>query len=314
MNKIVGIDVSKDALDLFCDWKGESFQFKNTPGGRKKLIKYLSKDLPDFVVLEATGAYHRDLHKDLHSQDIPVCVVNPKRVRDFAKATGILAKTDKLDAKVLARFGSQIEQRPCIPPTESDQALSDLVVRRNQLVTMITQEKNRLSSAPKSIHQSIKRMIKRLEHELEVIESEIQQAIESQEELRVKSALLQSVKGIGEVSAMVLLTKLSELGTLNHKQISSLAGVAPFNCESGKFKGKRAIYGGRTVVRNTLYMATFSATRYNPQIKEFYNRLIAQGKIRKVALTACMRKLLIILNAVVRSGKPWEADYVKTTY
>lgn len=307
MKKTVGIDVSKADLEVFCNWNEQGFQCKNTINGRNKLIRILSKDIPDLVVIEATGTYHRDLHKDLFSKGILVTVANPKRVRDFAKATGVLAKTDKLDAKVLAKFGCQVELNSSEPLTEAQQGLNDLVVRRNQLVSMVVKEKNRLSSAPKSISASIGRTIKYLKEELKTIELEIEKAIEVLPELRDRNELLQSAKGVGGVFAMVLLSALPELGKLNHKQIASLGGVAPFNCESGKFKGKRAIHGGRTMVRNALYMATLSASQHNPTIQEFYTRLVGKGKPKKVALTACMRKLLIILNAMVRDNKHWQA-------
>lgn len=306
MKKTVGIDVSKGELEVFCNWNEKMVQCKNTVNGRSKLIQILSKDIPDLVVLEATGTYHRDLHRELFLKGILVGVANPRRVRDFAKATGVLAKTDKLDAKVLAKFGCQVELQSSEPLTESQQELNDLVVRRSQLVSMIVKEKNRLSSVTKLIGASIERTIKSLKEELKMIESEIEGAIEVLPELRDKSELLQSVKGVGGVLAMVVLSALPELGKLNHKQIASLGGVAPFNCESGKFKGKRAIYGGRTRVRNALYMATLSAATHNPKIKEFYTRLVEKGKPKKVALTACMRKLLIILNAMVRDNKHWE--------
>ena len=306
MKKTVGIDVSKEELEVFCNWNEKSFNAKNTPSGRSKLVKLLLEDMPDLVVLEATGIYHRDLHKELYLAEIVVTIVNPRRVRDFAKATGILAKTDKLDAMVLAKFGLQINPNSSIPASDNQQKLHDLVVRRDQIISMITKEKNRLSSSPELIKKSIKRTIDVLKLEQQAIEKEIEESIDTLPEFKEKNDLLQSVKGVGKVFASVLISTFPELGKLDNKQAASLAGVAPFNCESGKFKGKRMIYGGRTLVRNALYMAALSAAMHNTKIKEFYVRLVEKGKPKKVALTACMRKLLVILNAMIRDNKAWE--------
>ena len=313
MKKAVGIDVSKSDLDVYCNWNDAQIKVKNTKAGIRKLCKQLLVESPELAVLEPTGVYHREVFRRLHEAGIPVCVANPKRARDFAKALGVLAKTDKIDAALLAKFGSGGTLRVSEPVSPDQEKLQDLVVRRKQLLKNVVAEKNRRSSASRSLRASHSRMITCLIKEIRCIETLISNLIKDCPEFEAKRKILTSAKGVGPVLAMVILGSLSEIGTLGHKQISALVGVAPFANDSGRHRGKRSIYGGRTIVRNTLYMATLSATKHNPQIRQFYQRLIDNGKPVKVAQTACMRKLLLTLNAMIRDGRDWTTPQIKVS-
>ena len=258
------------------------------------------------VVLEATGGLELPVAAELATADIPVAVVNPRHVRDFAKAGGRLAKTDRLDAQVLAHFGLAIRPRARRLPDAETQALEAQLARRRQVVTMLTAEKNRLGTATKPVHKGIQRHIAWLEKDLAKLDDGLGDAIRQSPLWRMRDDLLKSVPGVGQVLSVTLLAELPELGTLNRRQIASLVGVAPINRDSGKMRGHRTVWGGRARVRQVLYMATLSATRSNPVIRAFYERLCAAGKAKKSALTACMRKLLVILNSIIRHGTCWE--------
>lgn len=299
----VGIDVSKGVLDVALVPGGEAWSEGNSPEGIASLTRRLVELEPALVILEATGGYEAALTASLIAASLPAVVVNPRQVRDFARAKGRLAKTDKLDARLLAEFGEAI--RPEIRPTPDAavQELSGLLRRRQQLVEMLTAERNRLRMASPAVRLDISDHVQWLEQRLEDIEGRLQTAIRSTPSWREKDKLIQGEKGAGPVLALTLMADVPELGQLTGKKISALVGVAPFNCDSGEMRGKRRIWGGRAGVRATLYMATRSAVRHNPAIRPLYERLIASGKPDKVAVTACMRKFLVILNAIVRDGK-----------
>lgn len=308
--KSIGIDVSKKTLDVYFSSASEWDKYDNAKAGIKLLLKRISKEQPEIVVLEATGAYSRELIAALQGADIAFIVVNPRRLRDFARGLGILAKSDKLDARVIAKYGEKSDDQPKAPATTEEQTLKDLCTRRLQLIDMRTQEKNRLSQMPVKLRKSIKNIIKILQKEINKIDATIGEHVANTPQLSDKAAKLHSAKGISTVTSSVLMAFLPELGKLNKKQIAALAGLAPFAHESGNFKGQRSIYGGRTIVRSALYMATLSAIRFDKSIKENYQRLVAAGKNKKVALIACARKLLISLNAMLRDGSEWKQSTV----
>lgn len=305
----VGIDVSKAQLDVAIRPTGEKESFANDKAGIKALVKRLAKIEPTLIVLEATGGYERQVTRALVSADLPVVVVNPRQVRDFAKATGQLAKTDSIDAAVLAHFAEVIrpELRPL--PDVVTLELRALTARRRQILEMIAAENNRLAMTSKAVAKRIDAHIRWLEQELERANQELDQAIEQSPIWKENDELLRSAKGIGPITSRTLLAELPELGTLDRKQISALVGVAPFNRDSGSLKGRRSIWGGRAPVRCALYMATLVATRRNPVIRDFYKRLTAKGKLFKVALVACMRKLLTILNSMIKHKTRWSETF-----
>lgn len=306
----IGIDVSKKQLDVYAS-SSFSSQFGNDDQGIDALVIQISELSPALIVLEATGGLERHCAAALASKGLPVSIVNPRQVRDFAKAVGCLAKTDKLDAKILALFAERVRPGVRPLPTEEQRALQERLSRRRQLVDMLTMEKNRLSSSlSPETRKNIKAHIKWIELQLKDMESGLKQAVKSSPVWQAKADLLMSFKGVGDVTMFTLIACLPELGQLDRKKITALVGLAPFNRDSGTQRGKRHIWGGRAAIRNVLYMAALSAKRYNPAIKEFYERLIANGKVKKVALTACMRKILITLNAMVRDGVQWKAPSV----
>jgi transposase len=304
----VGIDVSKAQLDGHIRPTTEAFQVANTEAGIAALVQRLQQLQPTLVVMEATGGLEAPAAAALAIAHIPVAVVNPRQVRDFAKATGKLAKTDAIDAQVLAHFAEAVQPEVRPLADEASQQLAEIVARRRQVVEMLTAEKNRLGTVRGAMQQDIEAHIAWLETRLEALEAQLKQGIEQSPLWLARVNLLQSVPGVGAVLSSTLLVNLPELGTLTHRQISSLVGVAPLNRDSGKKRGQRAIWGGRAQVRAALYMSALAATRYNPAIKTFYERLCAKGKLKKVALTACMHKLLIILNAMVKTGRPWQLN------
>jgi len=306
----VGIDVSKAQLDLALRPEGR-FSAPNDEAGCAQVLERLRAVSPTLVVLEATGGLEIPLTGVLAAAGVPVVVVNPRQVRDFAKATGKLAKTDALDAQTLAHFAEVIrpELRPL--PDEQTQALAAILARRRQLVEMLTAEKNRLASARPPVRKSLRTHITWLERELSHTDRDLAHAIRESPVWREKEELLQSAPGVGPVVTSTLLANLPELGTLTGKQIAALVGVAPFNRDSGTLRGTRTVWGGRAQVRAVLYMGTLVATRFNPVIRAFYQRLCAAGKPKKVALTACMRKLLIILNAMLKHRTPWRPELVQ---
>jgi transposase len=303
MKAYVGIDISRDTLDMAVYGEDKLWQFKNNPKDIARLCSLMNKVKPALVVFEATGGYEMPLYIALCEAGLPAAPVNPRQVRDFAKATGKLAKTDALDAKVIARFASVMLPDP--RPIPESQEIKEIVARRNQLVQMIVAEKNRLHNAREKIKERIQTHIQWLEEELDSTNKELALSIEGNPEWQKKNALLQNVPGVGPVLATTLLSDLPELGKLNRKQIAALAGVAPLNRDSGSMRGKRAIWGGRATVRASLYMGTLVAARYNPVISQLYQRLLEAGKCKKVALVACMRKLLTILNSMVRYNTKW---------
>lgn len=301
----VGIDVAKARLDIAHGENGEVWSTGNDPDGWGEVARRLKALQPPLIVLEATGGLEFPLLAELCAASLPAALVNPGRVRQFARAAGVLAKTDKIDARVLARFAAAIKPTPTNLPGADEQRLAALVSRRRQLLEMRTAENNRLSTAPSTIRPRIENHLAWLDEELEALNTEIGDFIRQTPLWQEKDHLLQAVPGVGPVATATLLTELPELGQLNRKQIAALVGVAPMNNDSGGRRGKRRVKGGRAAVRGVLYMATLSATRFNPVIRRFYNHLTASGKEKKVALTACMRKLLTILNAIVRSRQSW---------
>ena len=307
MEHFIGIDVSKATLDVAVAGTAEAWSVANTTEGVQDLVGRLRKLEPQLIVLEATGGLERRAVGALAGAGLPVVAVNPRQVRDFAKATGKLAKTDAIDAAVLALFGERI--RPELRPLKDAEAqeLEALVVRRRQVVEMITAEKNRLSAAPpsKRVRTMIGRTIEWLQKQLEDTDRDLDKAVMSSPAWREKDELLRSVPGVGKVLSRTLLSLVPELGSLSHKQLAALIGVAPLNRDSGTMRGRRLVWGGRAQVREVLYMAALAAARYNPVIHAFRARLLAAGKLRKVAIVACMRKLLTILNAMISSNTRW---------
>ena len=295
----IGIDVAKARLDVATRPGGDRWHVANDADGVATLVTRLHEMQPTLVVVEATGGYERPVTAALTAAGLPVAVVNPRQARDFAKSTGKLAKTDALDAQALAHF-AQVVQPPARPvPDAEAQVLTAILARRQQLVVMLTAERSRLPTALPAVRERIAAHIAWLEEELATINGALAQVIRDDPVWREHAALLRSVPGVGPVLATTLLADLPELGTLTRQQVAALAGVAPLNRDSGKRRGKRAVWGGRGRVRTVLYMGTLAATRFNPVIKAFYTRLCAAGKAKKVALTACMRKLLSILNAML---------------
>lgn len=308
----IGIDVAKNKLDVCILSTGECFQVDNTSTGHQLLIKRLSPQANSLVVIKATGGYEQSVVQALQQAAFTLAVVNPRQVRDFAKALGHLAKTDKLDAYVLARFAQAIKPQASAPVSQSRHELQQKQQRRKQLVDMLTLEKNRLVQATGRVKEHIKDSINFLEKQLKALEKELFTSIAADKELSAKESLLCSVKGVGKITALTLITQLPELGHLNQRQIAALAGVAPFNRDSGQWRGQRTIWGGRSTVRTALYMSALVATQFNPVIKKYYERLCAAGKKKKVALVACMRKLLVILNAMVKNNTLWKEATVNS--
>jgi transposase len=304
----VGIDVSKDRLDVALLPAGESLAVGRDGAGLEQLIGQLRGLAPALVVLEATGGYEQVVSAGLAAAGLPVCVVNPRQIRDFARSTGKLAKTDRLDALAIARFAQAVRPEPRPLADEQAQVLGELVARRRQVVEMIGMESNRRRQAKaKTVKRTIEHLLVALQAELSALEAELDETIRSTPIWREREELLKSVPGIGDATARVLLAELPELGRLDRHQVAALAGLAPFNRDSGTWRGERHIQGGRAGVRTALYMPTVVAARCNPVIRAMYRRLIAAGKKPKVALTACMRKLIVILNAMLRDGTPWKA-------
>ena len=307
-----GVDVSKDRLDVCLRWsvperhnEEKAFFVAYDDSGIDALLSRLLKEPTVLVILEATGGFERTVVGALAAAGLPVVVINPRQVRDFARATGTLAKTDRIDASILARFAEAVRPAPKPLPDREIRALQAIVARRRQLLGMIAAENNRLGSAPKAVAKRIKAHIRWLDKELSRTEGDLEAAIESSPVLGENEALLRSVPGVGPVLARTLLAGVPELGTLTHKRVAALVGVAPLNRDSGTLRGRRSVWGGRAEVRAALYMGALVAARRNPVVRGFYERLLAVGKPKKVALVACMRKLLSILNAVLKHRTPW---------
>jgi transposase len=302
----VGIDVCKASLDVYLLPHGVSTQVPNSEAGVHTLIEQLKATPPHLVTVESTGGLERSVVVGLQGAGIAVAIANPRRVKGFAFALG-KAKTDTLDAQVIARYAQSVNLPAQALIDACAQQLSDLMHRRQQLVDIQVAEKNRLSRASIAIQADIKDHLEQLKQRIEAVNQQIQTLGHQQADWQRKDKILQSVKGIGKVTAALCLVELPELGKLSEKQIARLVGVAPLNHDSGKHQGKRMIAGGRTHVRCGLYMAALVATRHNPVIRDFYQRLLAKGKLKQVALVACMRKLLVILNAMIRDNKSWQA-------
>ena len=303
----VGVDVSKARLDVAVRPSGDTVTVPYDEAGLADLVVRLQTWQPVAVVLEATGDLESAVVSALAAAGLPVHVVNPRQVRDFARATGQLAKTDALDAQRLAQFGEVLRPAPRPLPDEATQALSAVLTRRRQLIEMLTAEKNRLSQTRPSLRKRLEAHIEWLTRELRRVDVDLDTAIRHSPVWREQDDLLQSMPGVGPGLSRTILAELPELGTLSSKQLAALVGVAPHNRDSGTLRGTRTIWGGRAVVRTALYMATLVATKWNPVIKAAYHQFLARGKAKKVALVACMHKLLIILNAMVKYRTPWRA-------
>lgn len=302
----VGIDIAKHHLDVHFRAPGRTLHLPYTRAGLARLLGELGALDDALIVLEATGGLERTAVRLLQDCGHAVCVVNPRQVRDFARATGLLAKTDRLDAAVLARYAEAIRPEPRAGRDRAGEALADLLARRRQLVAMTTAENNRLGAAREAaIKRRIKAHLRWLDKELARIEEELRDAIDGHPAWRQRLRRLQAVPGVGRTTAQSLIANLPELGTLDRRRIAALVGLAPLARDSGRMRGTRSVWGGRADVRATLYMAALVASRHNPVIAEFYKRLIANGKKPKVAIVACMRKMLIMLNAMIRDNTEW---------
>jgi transposase len=302
----IGIDVAKAKLDLHILSTGQTQTLSNTKAGREELKKLLPDPATCLIVLEATGGFEREVVADLTDAGYRVAVIPPKRARDFAKALGLMAKTDRIDARLLALFAEKVQPAPSDKTPEKQAEIQQLVARRRQLIDLKTQESNRWDvTHAKAARKSIQAVINTLEAEIRGIETVIETLLESDDDWQRKIQLIQSVPGLGTVTAATVVADVPEIGKLNRQQISALIGLAPFNRDSGAMKGKRSISGGRKSVRCVLYMAAMAARRFNPVIKAFADRLAQHGKPHKVVITACMRKLLVILNSIIKSGQPW---------
>jgi transposase len=310
--RFIGIDVSKDTLDVAVRPDEKQWETANNEEAFSELIARLRALAPELIIIEATGGLERAAVAAMAAANLPVAMINPRQAREFARATGRLAKTDKIDAEDLAFFGEAIrpEVRPL--PEPDVQTLSALNARRRQLVEMLTAERNRLRTALPPARPSLREHIRWLERERDQLESELQRHIDQNLTLRRKFKIMCSTTGVGPATSFNLLSNLPELGKVNRKEIAALVGVAPFNRDSGRWRGKRTTWGGRASVRSALYMAALSASRHNPVIRAFYKRLLEAGKPKKVALTACMRKLIVILNAMLKNGTMWDPNYATT--
>lgn len=312
----IGIDVAKNSIEVALGPETSTLNLSNDQSGFDALLTQLSTRQVALIVMEATGGFEAALACALQSMGYAVAVINPRQARDFARAMGQLAKTDSIDARILAQMAEVLQRHPDRDkfikplPTAEQQRLAALVTRRRQLIVMLGTERNRLAQSHPHTKKSLNTIIKALEKELTRIDDDMAQWIELK--FPDLSVLLSSVKGVGKTTASTLIAEVPELGKLSRREISSLIGVAPLNRDSGIMRGRRTIFGGRASVRQVLYMATLTAARHNPAIKAFYEHLVSAGKPKKVALVACMRKLLTILNAIVKSGKAWDPEFRHT--
>lgn len=301
----VGVDVGKSLLDIYVHERDVTFTLENTPSGIKAALGRLGRYQIARLVLEATGRYEYALVEAALAKDLPVIIAQPRSIRSYAQAVGQLAKTDALDARVIAKYAAVIQPEVRKHQSKAILKIRDCLSRRRQLMVMLTMEKNRCQIMPRFLKADIQRHIRQMQKQVEKLDKILDTLVEQEQSWREKRALMLSMPGIGPVVVNTLLGDLPELGQLTQRQVGALAGVAPMNRDSGKFKGKRRIKGGRATVRTALYMATLTSIQHNPVIRAFYLRLVAQGKHKKVALTACIRKMLIILNAMVRDGVYW---------
>jgi transposase len=306
----IGLDVCKTHLDVCVRPTSERWQSPNTPEGIVGLVTRLQALSPTRIVLEATGGYERAAVKALKAADLPVVVVNPLRARRFAQSQGYLAKTDRIDARVLAHFAEGLSDEERTDPDEATEELNALRSRREQLIGNRTAETNRLGTAHPAQRESIEKHLKWLAEEIEALDQQLQDRLQQSEAFQEKDRLLQSVPGVGPITSLSLLAALPELGRLSKRQIAALVGVAPLNRDSGSFRGKRSIHGGRASVRKALFMAAFASLRSNPVLKAFFDRLCLAGKPKKVALVACMHKLLGILNALLKRKQTWNPSFL----
>jgi len=301
----VGIDVSKAWLDIAVHESSVEFRVDNNSIGISDLIQRVKKLKPTLIVIEPTGGFEITVVAEMLGAELPVVVMNARRIRNFARATGQLAKTDKLDARVLAHFAAAIRPPLRALPNEEEVQLTALLTRRRQVVEMLTVEKNRLVTVRSKMRADIEAHVEWLKRSLNELDQEIEDFVKDSPVWKEKDALLQSVPGVGPVTSATLLGMLPELGKLNRQEIAALVGLAPINKDSGKKQGKRRVFGGRAAVRNVLYMCAMAAKKFNPVLAKFYEKLLKAGKEKKVALTACMRKLLVILNSMMRTNEPW---------
>lgn len=305
----VGIDVSKDWLDIVVIPSGETWRTDNQEEAIRELVKKLEQLKAERIVLEATGGYEQRLAVQIYLAGLPLCRVNPKRTRYFARSLGLLAKTDTLDGKLLALFGERVKPPLTRLPSEKEQVLSALITRREQISNFLVAERNRLQTAPTKLQASLNEHITWLKNQLKQLEREIDTFVNDDPDFKEKSELLLEVQGVGKKTAAKLIADVPELGECDRKQIAALIGVAPYNRDSGRRSGQRFISGGRPDVRSILYMATLTATRCNPVIRQMYQRLLKAGKKKKVAIVACLRKLLTILNAILRDRSHWNLTF-----
>ena len=308
VNRCVGIDISSKKLDASANVILKKKGFKNNASGITRLLEELDRIKPDLIVVEATGGYEKALVDSLHKHGLVVAMVDPRRVRDFARACGLLAKTDAIDACVLVNYGLKMCPEPTPKPDPNVEEIDELRTRHSQLTDILVAEKNRLKTAPERMKEGIRNHIRWLDKELNDLEGQIKKAIDKVPALKNVSQIMQSIPGVGPGTTAAVIGGLPELGNLDHRKIAALVGVAPHPHDSGTLKGKRYIRGGRASVRSALYMAAMSAIQHNSLIKGYYQRLLAAGKEKKVALIACVHKLLIILNAMVREQKKWCPD------
>lgn len=306
----VGIDIAQERLDVHVLPQGNAFAYQNDANGIERLVRHLQEVAPTVIVMEASGGFEISLAAELGAANLPPAIVNPRQVRDFARGIGKLAETDAIDAYVLACFAQTNKIKPKPLPSEEEQLIKDLIKRRQQLISLRATEKNRLHRVrSKPVRESILIVIQTPDEQIRNIDRDLDNILRSSPLRREKEDLLRSFSGVGPVTARTLLALLPELGKANRQQIAALVGLAPLNKDSGKMRGKRMIAGGRTDVRNALYMAAVSASKHNSTIKAFYERLMQPGKPAKVALTACMRRILVILNAMIKAKSPFEVHF-----
>ena len=306
----VDVDVAKSTLDVAASDSRETRQFVNDDEGISQAVRYIASVKPAGIILEATGNLEMPLAAALQASHLPVVIINPRQVRDFARSTGALAKTDSIDSRILALFGARVKPEIRPLPNQKSREMRNLLTRRRQLIEMLTAEHNRLSQAGDDIHSSIEIHIKWLEEALSDINDDLDRRIRLSPSWLEKDNLLKSVPGVGKVVSSSLLIELPELGRLNRRKIAALVGVAPLNRDSGTMRGRRTVWGGRAKLRAVLYMAALVASRCNPIIAAFYQRLLDAGKVKKVVLVACMRKLLTILNAMMRTMTTWQPEII----
>jgi transposase len=312
MRNCIGIDVAKQYFDMHCLKTGQDRRMDNSTDGIRQCVALCNEIRPELIVMEATGGYELALASALQTEGFAVAVTNPRRIREFARAAGQIAKTDKLDARIIARFAATLEPMPTEQINENTQKLKALVARRSQLVGLHTAESNRLEHADaRDIRRSINAVLKVIEAQLKTIDRQIEEHIRNTPQLQQRAETIDSVPGVGPTTAAMLVTELPELGRLNRRQIAALVGVAPIARDSGTFRGKRMTGGGRKNIRSRLFMPTLVAVRHNPVLKAYYVRLVGQGKCKMVALVAAMRKLICILNTMIKKNQNWQPNFTK---